>query len=80
MAAPAPPPPMDAPPSPSAGGGGLAVCENATADALHQERMEYIRQLVQEKESLANNPGCDVARRLLEQGTTQKGGRGLGGS
>lgn len=45
----------------------VAITEASTVDALHQERMEYIRQLVQEKESLANNPGCDVARRLIEQ-------------
>ncbi|XP_053638031.1 KH domain-containing, RNA-binding, signal transduction-associated protein 2 isoform X2 [Cherax quadricarinatus] len=41
--------------------------EGATADALHQERMEYIRQLVQEREALASSSGCDVARRLIEQ-------------
>lgn len=41
--------------------------EAATADALHQERMEYIRELVQERESLASAAGCDVARRLIEQ-------------
>ncbi|XP_047489521.1 KH domain-containing, RNA-binding, signal transduction-associated protein 3-like, partial [Penaeus chinensis] len=45
----------------------VAITEASTVDALHQERMEYIRQLVQEKESLASNPGCDVARRLIEQ-------------
>lgn len=43
------------------------TAEAATADALHQERMEYIRQLVQERESLATANGCDVARRLIEQ-------------
>lgn len=42
--------------------------EGSTVDALHQERMEYIRQLVQEREALAtSSPGCDVARRLIEQ-------------
>ncbi|XP_064086056.1 KH domain-containing, RNA-binding, signal transduction-associated protein 2-like isoform X3 [Macrobrachium nipponense] len=53
--------------SPSQAAGVVALPENTTADALHQERMEYIRQLVQEREALANSPGCDVARRLIEQ-------------
>ena len=41
---------------------------SAIPDTSHQERMEYIRQLVQEREALASTPGTENARRLLEQG------------
>ena len=51
-------PPSSPPPSSDGGAG----------DALHAERMEYIRQLVQERDNLANAEGCEVARRLIEQG------------
>lgn len=44
------------------------MSDGGTGDALHAERMEYIRQLVQERDSLATTEGCEVARRLIEQG------------
>uniref|UniRef100_A0A6A7GBP3 KH domain-containing, RNA-binding, signal transduction-associated protein 2-like n=1 Tax=Hirondellea gigas TaxID=1518452 RepID=A0A6A7GBP3_9CRUS len=47
-------------PPPPCGDGGAG-------DALHAERMEYIRQLVQERDNLATTDGCDVAKRLVEQ-------------
>ena len=50
-----------------------ATCGDAGGtDATHQERMEYIRQLVQEREALAGTPGTENARRLLEQGEEKK--------
>ena len=45
--------------------------DSAATDLLHQERMEYIKQLVQERERLSAGPGCDVAKRLIEQGKKQ---------
>ena len=45
-----------------------ATDSSTAEDVIHQERMDYIRELVQEREKLSGNPGCDVARRLIEQG------------
>lgn len=53
------------PPSPGPASGSS---DSGAGDALHAERMEYIRQLVQERDQLATAEGCDVARRLIEQG------------
>lgn len=44
------------------------LSDAAASDMLHQERMEYIKQLVQEREKLSNGVGCDVAKKLIEQG------------
>lgn len=53
------------PPSPGPASGSS---DSGAGDALHAERMEYIRQLVQERDQLATTDGCDVAKRLIEQG------------
>ncbi|KAL7646849.1 UNVERIFIED_CONTAM: hypothetical protein RMT77_002105 [Armadillidium vulgare] len=45
----------------------VGIADGAASDMLHQERMEYIKQLVQERERLSNGVGCEVAKKLIEQ-------------